>query len=69
MVLTLPDSHITPWHDANITILVHYSLVWCYYYNIRTLLPGMLLTLHDSYITPLDGANITIFVHYSPAWC
>jgi len=29
MVLTLPYSYITPWHGANITIFVHYSLAWC----------------------------------------
>jgi len=67
MVLTLPDSYITPWHGANIPIFVHYYLAWCSHYHIRTLLPGMVLTLPDSYITPWHGANITIFVHYSLA--
>jgi len=69
MVLTLPDSYITPWYGANITRFVHYSLAWYLHYQIRTLLPGMVLTLPDSYITTWHGANITIFVHYYLVWC
>jgi len=54
MVLTLPDSYVTPWHGAK-------------HYHMRALLPGMVLTLPDLYITPWDVAKITRFVYYSLA--